>query len=236
MSLDDRLNHAGERLNAKLDRVMIPATPQTMKPWWRPAAVTAVLVLVVGGLLLWISRSDEIGGDVAEEARPTPSTQMQGFQPNEVAPEGPQLADGDGWRYLAEYDRSTGVQSQIVASDNALGELWSGLDASEPVPMVDFGSEIVVAFQVGYSGNCPETRFDGVEVTDNIVELVVVDPTIRTGPPRVCQLGYMPRTYVVALSRGLLPSPPFTIKTSRNGAADITVVADLRLPGSDIEA
>jgi hypothetical protein len=235
VSLDERLDRAGARLNAKLDGVAIPPTPRATRPRWRPAVVAGVVVLVAGGLLLWFSRPDGPGGDVAERVSPPTSSQTLGPLPDEKDTEGPQSADDDEWRYLAEYDRSIGVESRIVASRTALDELWSTLDSTAVVPAVDFGSEIVVAFEVGYSADCPETRFDGVEVTDDIVELVVVDPTIGTGPPRVCQLNYMPRVYVVALSRGLLPSPPFTIETNRNGAAAITVGADLRVPGSDIE-
>jgi hypothetical protein len=393
MNVDDQLNQAGERLNTKLNRVAIPTPPKTMWPWWRPVLATAVLVLFVGGSLLWVSRSEGPGHDLAEGMSSTAPTQMQGsstvadtlpaceslvlwptapegsyrdepvytdieaqevaveverfasnlpgfesiwidpahnqwvtvgfvgvdvserqvqleeaypgagvvavgmaytsdeletlgadissvlpdgmtvyriyetagyvgvwvgvvsperitelatvandrpvcwggYNSDEVIPAGPQLASGDGWRYLAEFDRSMGRQSQVVATGTALGELWSELETAEPAPAVDFASEIVVAFEVGYSGNCAETRFDGIEISSDVVHLLVVDPSIGTGPPPSCQFDRQPRVYVIAVSRSQLPTPPFTIKTNRNGAADVVIVDDLRQPGSDIE-
>lgn len=389
MRLEDRFSQAGERLSESLKKVAIPATTEIGWRWWRVVAATAVIVLVVGGSLLWVSRSDGSGQELAAGTVPTGSTLVpvtttmvdlmpeceviprwpaaaagrytdepvyddseahdlavaaqryastlpgferlwidqghnkwvavgfvgtdldesqaqldeafpgagvvavgldytgveleafgdslaaelpagmtvheiyaaagyvgvwvgvaspervgelaavvddrpvcwKGHKPDEVVPEGAQVGSGEGWRYLAEVDGGIpGQNSQLVTTEADLGVLWSILGARGPVPTIDFASEIVLSFEVGYNDSCPETRFDGIEVASDVVNLLVVDPTIGTGPPRGCNYDYMGRSYVVAILRAQLPSPPFTIKHASNGAVYETVETSLQQP------
>jgi len=53
---------------------------------------------------------------------------------------------------------------------------------------------------------------------------------IGTDPPANCVAFGFPRTYLVAVSRSLLPEPPFTITVDPEYSAGIVVDADLRQP------
>ncbi len=154
---------------------------------------------------------------------------VSGWDPELRPAPGPQPIGGEGWRYLAEFDQ-TWLEGNLLLATNAadLSDLWTRIEASGSPPDVDFLNEIVVAFEVGHSGSCPETRLETIDVSDDMVYATIV----HTSRERMCTDDYIPRTYVVAIMRDFLPPPPFQLAADIEDLDRITVSADLRVPGS----
>lgn len=144
-----------------------------------------------------------------------------GGDPASTPEPGPQPEGGDGWRFLGVFDTSVAPQPVVIGDDATFAVLWSGVGGGEP-PEIDFESSIVVAYEIGYSGSCPETRLDEVTVDDTGIQPKVV----TISEEMMCTADYNPRTYVFAVDRAALPAPPFTVGDA------IEVGDDLREPGS----
>ncbi len=84
-----------------------------------------------------------------------------GLTEDEYFEPGPQAHRGDGWRFLAVADRAIGRQPRIITSDQGLAVLWEAIGETAAVPDVDFGPDLVIAIEIGVSGSCPDSRFDG---------------------------------------------------------------------------
>lgn len=155
----------------------------------------------------------------------------------QVGEAGPQQPSGDGWRYLTQVDRSLGQRTRFVTTDLGLEELWDDLGLEPPVPDVDWYDNIVVAFEIGYSGSCPDTRFDGITTGVGETYPITAGPTtLNASPQQTCTADYNPRIYIVAVARDLLPAPPLLIKTGPEVVEEITTDIDLRVPGSTLDS
>ncbi len=155
---------------------------------------------------------------------------VAGLIGDQIGEAGPQQLTGDGWRYLAETGQSIGHTPRIITNSDTLQDLWTELRLETPVPEPDWETEIVVAFEIGLGGgSCDESRFDGIVAEEGLLQAVVVDPKLLEGPPQgVCLTVYRPYVYVVTVERGLLPAPPFTVKSVHNDTWDAIVEEDLR--------
>ena len=159
---------------------------------------------------------------------------VEGLEPENVVPPGPQPVSGDGWRLLVD---AKGIgfpyMTGIAWDEESLTQLIStiiggeGLDADFEV---DFQEEIVVWFGAVYSGSCPTIRLDDLVVDGNVLHAVIVD----VDNALVCTADANPHTYLVALERAVLPGPPFYVQLRRDGAGGdrLLVTTDLRPPGS----
>ncbi|HSJ33857.1 MAG TPA: hypothetical protein VLB85_02275 [Acidimicrobiia bacterium] len=152
---------------------------------------------------------------------------VEGQDPETAIRPGPQRPEGEGWRYLAEFDTSTG-RLHVVGHPDAYAPLWQGLGGTEAPPEVDFETHVVVGLEIGYSGSCRRTRLDGVSFG---IDAVAFEVNTVTGQ-LVCNSDYNPRTYLVTLERDRLPEPPFTIGQLDWPSAAGTITDDLRIPGS----
>lgn len=140
---------------------------------------------------------------------------------------GPQRPEGDGWRYLGEFDTTT-APLHVVGDVDDFVSLWGGLGGREAPPDVDFETQVVVGLEIGFSGSCRETRLDSVRFGETRVEFEINTVTEEMA----CTDDYNPRTYLVALDRDRLPEPPFTIGRTDWPSDAGTIDDDLRIPGS----
>lgn len=135
---------------------------------------------------------------------------VTGADPGDVMPEGPQPTAGAGWRLLADQTGTGEPYTARVALDGAEYELlWTSLGLDGEQPVVDFDAEIVVHFGAVYSGSCPEIRLDDV-IIDRASGSVVAK-IVQLGGERICTSDAIPRSYLVAIDRSVLPTPPFTV-------------------------
>jgi hypothetical protein len=153
---------------------------------------------------------------------------IDGWEPGQLPPEGPQPDGGDGWRYLGEVDLPRLLFSPRLAADPASWTaLWLELGKGAE-PLVDFDSEIAVAVEIGHSSSCPETRLDDVVVDHTLVYPLVV----YTSSQHLCTLDYVPRTYFFTVARERLPAPPFQIASDPDPPGHTRVDADLSKAGT----
>lgn len=134
------------------------------------------------------------------------------------------------WQLLGTVD--AGLQERSPAVITAHAELQDyqeklgvELQASEGI---DFGTHIVVAFQVGFSEICPATELQEVVVQGNEVYADVSTPTSANGGSAYCTANYLPRTYFVALERAYLPGPPFSVRSDVTSPHVTIVETELR--------
>ena len=150
---------------------------------------------------------------------------------------GPQQTSGDGWRLLAQAEWGVGRQPRVVTTDTQLEDLWTHLMLIDPLPVVDWQRDIVVAFEIGFGSSCPNTRFEGVAKEGKQIRAIIIDPTLlepgSTHP--ACTSDYNARTYVVTVARDLLPAPPFTIRSMYGQTLDVPADVDLREPGAKLQ-
>lgn len=150
---------------------------------------------------------------------------------------GPQRTSGDGWRLLAEADWGLGRQPRVATTDAQLEDLWAHLVLDDPLPVVDWQPDIVVAFEIGYGSSCPQTRFEGIAYEEKQIRAIIIDPTLlkpgATHP--ACTSDYNARTYVVTVTRELLPAPPFTIRSMYGETLEVPEDVDLREPDTTLE-
>jgi hypothetical protein len=133
---------------------------------------------------------------------------LDGPDPADVIPEGPQATSGDGWRLLVTAGgRGAPYRTGFADSREEFEQLWSQLGIPAEVPDVDFALEAVVYFGPAVSGSCRDVRLDEVVFDDDQVRPVIVLP----GGARVCTSDANPHAFVVAVDRDRLPNRPFTI-------------------------
>jgi hypothetical protein len=161
---------------------------------------------------------------------------IEGTDPAEAPPEGPQPVSGDGWRLLAD-EQGAGLPYRTgIATDQASYErLWEEIGLSGEPPPVDFGPEVVIWFGAVYGSGCP-VRLDGV-VVDRDRALVHGEIVIVDQPP-ACNSDANPHAYLVALERAELPVGGFAIQLGaddppRGVPEERSIVeVDLSRPGS----
>lgn len=160
-----------------------------------------------------------------------------GLVGDQIGEAGPQRTSGDGWRLLAQVDWGLGRRPRVVTTDAELEDLWADLGLDDPLPLVDWQPDIVVAFEIGYGSSCPETRFEGVVSEGGQIRAIIIDPTLleKGATHRACTSDYNARTYVVTVARELLPAPPFAIKSVYGQPREVPADVDLREPGTTLQ-
>jgi hypothetical protein len=159
-----------------------------------------------------------------------------GLVGEQIGEPGPQLLAGNGWRYLAEADNNLHQLIRVVTTDEDLEDLWDEIEPAARLPRIDWYKDVVVAFEIGYSGSCPDTRFEGVIAEGGQLVAVVINPTLLEGlPPATCTGDYNPRIYVVSVARDQLPPPPFVVKSGPEVEQEVIANVDLREPGTTLQ-
>lgn len=131
--------------------------------------------------------------------------------------------------YLGEADTMLASElPRILADARSLATVWGRLGLEGEAPAVDFDRQVVFYLVIGHSGSCPDTRLDDVVVDGDLVYAVI--PTITD--EMACTSDWVPRTYLVAVDRELLPTPPFQLTAEKSYGARVEVATDLRVPGS----
>lgn len=150
---------------------------------------------------------------VAELADPA-LTCLEGQEVAHYTAPGPQAVEGDGWRLLAL--REVDAELEAMFDRSRFEEVWAGFSSDEPVPEVNFDSEIVVAIPtrgLGVTNGPCGVRFDGWSVADGVLRLDMPSP----GGATDCDAAYHPGAFLVALQpEGLPPGPVMVEVVSRS--------------------
>jgi hypothetical protein len=161
---------------------------------------------------------------------------IEGIDPADAPPEGPQQPAGEGWRLLADEKHVGQPYRTWIASDEAsYRRLWGdiGLAAEPPV---DFETEVVVWFGAVFGSSCPNIRLDDVVVDGDRALVYPEIADLHAGQP--CTADANAHAYVVAIERSRLPSGPFAIQLGPEappgGAPEerTLVEVDLSVPGA----
>lgn len=173
---------------------------------------------------------------VVEDAFAGEPVCIEGRDPSQEVPAGPQPSEGDGWRLLVDQDEVGEIYRTGIAWDqaslDALMATITGLQVDSP--SVDFEHEVVIWFGAVHGSSCPDLRLDSVVVSGNVIHADIVE----TSNQMACTDDAIPHTYLVAFDRDRLPGPPFHIQlgpeTPPAGVPEERTVvnADLREPGS----
>ncbi len=156
---------------------------------------------------------------------------VDGLEPEDVVPPGPQPQAGDGWRLLLE-EQGVGFpyETGIAWDTDSLDDLIETIGLSGDIDLdVDFENEIVIWFGAVYGSSCPNIRMDDVVVEGDSIYPVIVN----TDNAMACTDDANPHAYVVAVERTVLPEAPFYVVLDPNLTFERLIVeADLRPPGS----
>jgi hypothetical protein len=121
---------------------------------------------------------------------------------------------GPGWRLLAagiKHGGDEGYRVRTATTDQEWQELWTHMDAVNPIPELDIDQEIVVSFGHAIGSSCQEMRLDGV-VIDAARQLVYSQASDPLGP-RACTSDLAGAAFfLVALDRAGLPESPFKVQ------------------------
>jgi hypothetical protein len=136
---------------------------------------------------------------------------VEGTDPADAPPEGPQPTEGDGWRLLeAQRDAGEPYRTGIATDESQYGDLWREAGLSGEAHEVDFDAEVVVWFGAVYGSGCDALRLDDV-VVDGEASLVHAD-IVLVDPPPACNDDANPYAFVVSVERDRLPAGPFAIQ------------------------
>ena len=158
---------------------------------------------------------------------------VEGIDPAELPPAGPQPLEGEGWRLVADERTGMPYRTGIAWDAESLRTLWTDASLTGEAPKIDFDAHVVIWFGAVYSGSCPNIRLDDVAV--DAARAVVHAVIVSLDAANACTADANPRAFVVTLERRRLPAPPFTVQLGANGglAEERTIVdADLRPPAS----
>lgn len=164
---------------------------------------------------------------------------IEGMDPADAPPTGPQQPAGDGWRLLATEPTGQPYRTGIAWDDASLVDLWAEAGLTADAPVVDFQTEVVIWFGAVFGSSCPDLRLDDVVHDDR--RRIVHAEIVHVDPPQFCTADANPRAYLVAVERSRLPAPTFAIQLRAEdppaGAPEerTLVEADLRVPGSIAE-
>jgi hypothetical protein len=152
---------------------------------------------------------------------------VDGIDPAALPDQGPQQVSGEGWLFLGVVDQFFGENPLPITDQAALESVWAALQVEGDVPAVDFENQVAVVFPIGYSGSCPDTRFDGLIVEGERMMPMIAHTTIA----QMCTADYNPRSYLVAVDREAFPAPPFYLVEWEHSSIATLVNVDLRIPG-----
>lgn len=164
---------------------------------------------------------------VVEEIAGEEPVCVDGIDSTAMPDQGPQQVSGDGWLFLGVVDQGFDENPLPITDQGALESVWDVLQVEGQAPAVDYHNQVAVVFQIGYSGSCPDTRFDGVIVEADRLMPVIAHTTVA----QACTSDYNPRTYLVAVDREALPEPPFYLAEWEHSSTATQVNVDLRIPG-----
>jgi hypothetical protein len=187
-----------------------------------------------GRVEAWVSvLDDEHLGPLAEHAGDRLC--VDGADPADAVPDGPQPTGGDGWRLLADEPTGEPYRTGIATTEDQYASLWEESAATAERPPVDFEAEVVIWFGAVYGSGCP-IRMDEV-IIDDEAALVYADIVVP-GNPQACTSDANPRAFIIALARDRLPEGPFRLQLDANdppaGAPEERTVVDVDLsaPGA----
>jgi hypothetical protein len=150
---------------------------------------------------------------------------VEGTEPADVIPEGPQPERGEGWRLLAD-EPGAGVpyDTGFAGTAEELAALWNEIGLAGEPPSIDFVEEVVVWFGPAVSGSCSDIRLDDVVLDGAELRPEIVLP----GGSRGCTDDANPHAYVVTYERARLPER-FTISVAPNDTCcpEATTAVDL---------
>lgn len=135
---------------------------------------------------------------------------IEGADPADVPPDGPQPQAGEGWRLLADQDETGGPYRTGIAADmDAYEALWAAVGLKGDPPAVDFETEVVVWFGAVHGSSCPRLRLDDVVLN---AERSLLHAVITRWELGACTADAIGHAYVVAVQRAMLPPGGFTIQ------------------------
>lgn len=138
---------------------------------------------------------------------------LDGRDPASVPAPGPQPEGGEGWRLLVnEPQVGQPYRTGIATDQSGLETLWATIGLSDPLPAVDFETEVVIWFGAVFGVSCPDIRLDDVVVDGPLIHALIVLPN----PPSGCTDDANPQAFVVAVERSRLPAGPFAIQLDAN--------------------
>lgn len=156
---------------------------------------------------------------------------VEGLEPEDVVPPGPQPQAGEGWRLLYDADEVGDIYRTGIAWDQeSLAALLAGIPGLPDVDIdVAFENEVVIWFGAVHGSSCPNLRLDDVVVDGDSVHADIVN----TDNAMACTDDAIPHTYLVGLQRSRLPAPPLFLSLDAGPFRDrLRVDADLRGNGS----
>lgn len=137
---------------------------------------------------------------------------VEGADPADVIPEGPQPQSGAGWRLLADAPGvGAAYDTGFAGSPGELAALWTEIGLDGDPPAIDFSQEVVVWFGPAVSGSCDDVRMDDVVLDGDVLRPEIVLP----GGARACTDDANPHAYVIAYERARLPER-FTVTVAPN--------------------
>jgi hypothetical protein len=152
---------------------------------------------------------------------------VEGLEPENVVPPGPQPETGEGWRLLYEEDEVGDIYRAGLAWDEeSLATLLADIPGLVDVDLdVDFENEVVIWFGAVHGSSCPNLRLDDVVVKGDSVHAEIVN----TDNAMACTDDAIPHTYLVGVERSRLPAPPFVLSLDGGPFGDrVRVDADFR--------
>jgi hypothetical protein len=190
-----------------------------------------------GVVAIWIGVLTEERIAAVEERFSGEPICIEGADPADVPPEGPQPQRGDGWRLLAD-EQGAGhpYRTGIAADQPSYDRLWTDVGLTGKPPPVDFESQVVIWFGAVFGSSCPDLRLDRVVVDEE--QALVHAEIVLVGVPVACTADANPHAYLVALERAKLPSGPFAIQLGADdppaGAPEERTLVDVDLsrPGA----
>lgn len=156
---------------------------------------------------------------------------VEGLEPEDTVPAGPQPQEGAGWRLLVdEQGVGSPFETGLAWDRGSLADLLDRIGGLADVDLeVDFENEVVIWFGAVYGSSCPNLRLDDVVVDDDLVHATIVN----TDNAFACTDDANSHTYLVAVERSKLPEAPFYVSADADAIVGrLLVEADLREPGS----
>lgn len=165
----------------------------------------------------------------------SPRLCVEGVDSEDVVREGPQPAEGDGWRLLGADHSGMPYRTAVATTQAQYDALWADSGVSGDPPAVDFEQEVVIWFGAVYGSGC-EVRLDDVAV--DLGRRLVYAELVVPGAHQACAGDANTAAYVVALEREQLPEGGFVVQLGPDDPPsgvpeERTVVdVDLRSPSS----
>lgn len=131
-----------------------------------------------------------------------------------------------GWRLLTVAERVSAPRS-LATDDTTLAQQWAVLGYTTAPPAVDLTTEVVLAFTVT-DGGCG-SQPSGVGLDDDLLTVLLDDPTPSTGAATRCTTDARPVSYLISLRRADLPDTVRIVHVPRDlGTEEVPTEVQLR--------